>query len=116
MIKKVRCYNYERLLTMLDIKKHSEKHSDFINIITSYECFIFQPPYIKATSRPTRRPEYYISSCKELDEYVAPYQTIARLKDTFVAKIQYRECVIEGEVKISEKGNLGTTIGLFTFY
>ena len=116
MIKKIRCYNYDRLLTMLDIKKHSIKHNDFIVMITGWNCFIFQPPYIKATNGPTRRPEFYISYCKELDEYVGPYQTIARLKDTFVAKIQYRECLMDDKIQVSENGKLGTTIGLFTFY
>lgn len=101
---------------MLDIKKHSKEHADFINIITGYGCFIFQPPFIKATNGPTRRPEFYVSWCKELDEYVAPYQTIARLKDIFVAKIQYRECLMDDKIQVSENGKLGATIGLFTFY
>ena len=101
---------------MLNIKKHSKEHGDFINLITGLGCFIFQPPYIKATSGPARRPDHYISTCKELDEYVGPYQTIARLKDTFVANTQYRECKINDEPQVNEKGQLGTTIGLFTFY
>ena len=79
-------------------------------------CFIFQPPYIKATSGPTKRPDYYVSTCKELDEYVGPYQTIARLKNTFVANSQYREYKTTEEIVVDTKGNLGTTIGLFTFY
>ena len=101
---------------MLNIQKNSVKHEEFTKMITGLGCFIFQPPFIKITNGPTRRPDYYITTCKQLDEYVGPYQTIARLKNTFVANSQYRECEIDNEVEVNEKGKLGTTIGLFTFY
>jgi hypothetical protein len=101
---------------MLAIQKNSTKHDEFLKMITSYNLFIFQPPYMKSTSGPTRRPEYYITTCRELDLYVQPYQTIARLKETFVANSQYRQCEITDEVQVNESGKLGTTIGPFTFF
>ena len=48
MIKKVKCYNYERLLTMLAIQKNSTKHDEFLKMITSYnlkEIFVANSQY-----------------------------------------------------------------------
>jgi hypothetical protein len=87
-VKNISCYNYNSLLRMLGITKYSVEHEDFIKLITSYNCFIFQPPYVKITSGPTRRPDQYVSTNKLFDKYISNYQTLARLKDIPVANKQ----------------------------
>jgi hypothetical protein len=101
---------------MLNINKHSVEHEQFIKMLTGFGCFIFQPPYSKITSGPTRRPDQYVSTCKDLDQYIGKYQTVARLKDTFVANAQYKECKFDDNIQTNEKCELGKTVGLFTFF
>lgn len=90
---------------MLNLCVDTKEYAKFIDFINSHNLFIFQPPFIKATTGPARRPDLYISTCKELDEYIAPYQTIARLKDDFVAKVQYRDYEIK-EIEKPDENSL----------
>lgn len=69
MSKTVKCYNYNRTLEMLGIKDYDGINM-FVELLRKHEVEIFQPPYCKRTSGPTRRPEHYIKTNKWFDEYM----------------------------------------------
>lgn len=101
MIKSVKCYNYSRVIRMLNINHPNkmEELNDFLLYLDSINCEIFQPSYIKATSGPVRRPELYIKTNKVFDEFMKKQGTFAILKETYVKPTYRNYEIIKKETK-----------------
>lgn len=98
MKKKIRCYSVNEVMNMRGIKDRDL--DKFAETLIEYEVHIFQPFHFKATSGPTRRPGYYITTNENFDRWIQLNNTVAQLKSLPIAKLKYKEYPRNVEVNV----------------
>lgn len=87
---KVRCYNFKRVLYLLDFKTE-EQITLFRKLLELNDCVVFQPPFSRITSGPTKRPDYYIKSNSWFENYIKGQNTFGVLKGKRVVTHAYKK-------------------------
>ena len=100
-IKSVKCYNFNRVLQLLELDNHMkyEAMESFVERLYNNGCRIFTPPHYRGPGV-MRHPEQYILTNSWFDKFMSEQNTWAVLKGKSPVKPGYKKYQEQSEILI----------------